>query len=266
MTDGQAPQETYIHGTEPREQARLAALNRITNRAFVEFLAAPPGARVIEVGSGLGLLAVAVADSAPGVTVLGVECSPDQIAVAARSPKVDYLEGDAQTLPFPDASFDAAYARYLLEHVPRPDRVLAEMRRVVRPGGRVAVTENDISLLRVDPPCPAFERVWAAFGDYQRRLGGDAYVGARLYRLMRDAGFSHIELSVLPEVHWHGSPNFDPWIENLIGNVEGARAGLIGSGLADAKLVERSLAELRALLHDPDVSSFFMWNRAAATI
>jgi SAM-dependent methyltransferase len=206
-----------------------------------------------------------VADSAPGVTVLGLERSPAQIAAAARSARVEYLEGDAQSLPFPDASFDVTYARYLLEHVARPDRVLAEMRRVVRPGGRVAVTENDIGLLRVDPPCPAFERVWAAFGDYQRRLGGDAYVGARLHRLMRGAGLSRIELSVLPEVHWHGSPNFQAWIENIIGNVEGVGAGLIESGVAEASLVEGALGELRALLDDRDASSVFMWNRAAAT-
>jgi SAM-dependent methyltransferase len=266
MSDQIAQQNTYIHGTEPREQARLAALNRITNEEFVEFLAVAPGARVLEVGSGIGLLAVAVADSATGVRVVGVERSPVQIAAAARSPKVEYHECDALALPFPNASFDAAYARYLLEHVSRPDLVLAEMRRVVRAGGRVAITENDISLLRLDPPCPAFERVWAAFSDYQRHLGGNANIGSGLYRLMRGAGFSRIELSVLPEVHWHGSPNFAAWIENTLGNVEGARTGLIESGFVDAPLIERAVGELYALIANPDGSSVFMWNRAAATV
>ena len=53
--------DTYIHGTEPDEQERLAALNRMTNAAFVGFLGVTPGARVLEVGSGLGLLAAATA-------------------------------------------------------------------------------------------------------------------------------------------------------------------------------------------------------------
>ena len=53
--------DTYIHGTEPSEQERLGVLNRLTNDAFIRFLAVPPGARVLEVGSGLGILAVQVA-------------------------------------------------------------------------------------------------------------------------------------------------------------------------------------------------------------
>jgi SAM-dependent methyltransferase len=266
MSQTQALEGVYIHGTEPQEQARLAELNRITNQAFVEFLAVDADARVLEVGSGLGLLAVAVAESAAGVSVVGVERSSAQIAAAARSPRVEYFESDAHELPFPNASFDVAYARYLLEHVSRPERVLTEMRRVLRPGGRVAVCENDISLLRVDPPCPAFESVWSAFRDYQRHLGGDAGIGARLYRLVRGAGFAQVEPSVLPEVHWHGSPSFGAWIQNLIGNVEGARQGLVESGRVDASLLDRAVRELRALLTDPDASSVFMWNRARATV
>ncbi len=266
MSQRQTAPNTYIHGTEASEQARLAALNRITNRAFVDYLAVDAGAHVLEVGSGLGLLAVAVADSASNVSVVGVERSPAQIAAAARSHRVRYFEGDAHALPFPDASFDVAYARYLLEHVSRPDIVLAEMRRVVRPGGRVVVCENDISLLRVDPACPSFEAVWSAFRDHQTRLGGDAAIGAKLYRFMRGAGLSAIELSVLPELHWHGSPNFAAWIDNLIGNIAGAREGLVQAGAADASLVDRALCELEALSRNPDASSVFVWNRAAAAV
>ena len=65
--------DTYIHGTEPSEQDRLAALNRMTNAAFIRFLAVPDGARVLEVGSGLGLLAVETASAARDVRVVGVE-------------------------------------------------------------------------------------------------------------------------------------------------------------------------------------------------
>src|SRR2546429_7945171 len=55
--------DSYIHGTEPAEQRRLAALNRMTNDAFVRFLNVGTGARVLEVGSGLGILAAAVASA-----------------------------------------------------------------------------------------------------------------------------------------------------------------------------------------------------------
>jgi SAM-dependent methyltransferase len=249
--------DTYIHGTEPSEQDRLAALNRMTNAAFIQFLDVPSGARVLEVGSGLGLLAVAVASAAEDVRVVGVELSRDQIAAAAPSSRVTYQQGDAHALDFPDNGFDLVYARYLLEHVARPEAVLREMRRVVRPGGRVAVCENDVTLIRFDPPCPAFDRTWDLFQRYQAALGGDGAIGRRLYRLFHDAGFVDIALSVQPEVHWQGSPGFAVWVRNIIGNLESARRGL------DAAALDAAIAELTSLAQRPDASSVFVWNRAA---
>jgi SAM-dependent methyltransferase len=247
--------DTYIHGTEPSEQDRLAALNRMTNAAFIRFLEVPEGARVLEVGSGLGLLAVEVAAVA-NARVVGVEMSPQQITAAATGPGVTYRQGDAHSLELPDESFDLVYARYLLEHVQNPERVLREMRRVVRPGGRVAVCENDITLIRFDPPCPAFDRAWEMFQQYQSSLGGDSAIGRRLYRLFHGAGLTQIELSVQPEIHWQGSPGFSAWVRNIIGNLESARRGL------DAAMLDAGVAELTALSRRPDASSVFVWNRA----
>src|SRR5438132_1183395 len=212
--------DTYIHGTEPGEQQRLAALNRLTNRAFIEFLDIRPAMQVLEVGSGLGLLAADVASAAANVQVVGLERSSAQIAAAVKAVNVRYVQGDAHSLEFVDESFDLVYARYLLEHVMAPVDVLREMRRVARGGGRVAACENDVTLLRLDPPCPAFDRMWQAFQQHQHNLGGNSHIGRSLYRLFRQAGFSRIELSVQPEVHWHGSIAFAGWIQNVIGNIE----------------------------------------------
>ena len=256
--------DSYIHGTEPAEQRRLAVLNRMTNDAFVRFLNVGTGARVLEVGSGLGILAAAVASANEGVRVVGVEKSAEQIAAAVKTPSVAYVEGDAQRLDFPDGSFDVVYARFLLEHVPNPELVLREMRRVTRPGGRVAACENDTSLFRIDPPCPAFEDVWASFQRFQETLGGDSRIGRRLFRLFGNAGFSDIELSLQCEVHWHGSANFSSWIENVIGNIESARDGMVSSRFCSAAQIEHAIAELSALLQRDDASSTFTWNRAMA--
>jgi SAM-dependent methyltransferase len=253
---------TYIHGTEPSEQERLAALNRMTNRAFLEFLDIGRGMLLLEVGSGLGLLAGEAASVRDSVEVIGLEQSGKQIAAAAMVPRVRYVQGDAHELPFRDGSFDLVYARYLLEHVAAPEQVLREMRRVTRTGGRVAVCENDISLMRVDPPCPAFEDVWTLFQQYQQRLGGDGLIGRRLFRLFRSAGFSDVELSVQPEVHWHGSLGFSPWIRNLQGNLESARRGLEQSSECGQAKLETAIAELAQLSRRPDASAHFMWNRA----
>jgi ubiquinone/menaquinone biosynthesis C-methylase UbiE len=255
---------TYIHGTEPGEQERLAGLNRLTNRSFVEFLRVRPATRVLEVGSGLGILAAELASTAAGVRVVGLEQSPEQVAAAVAHPGVRYVQGDAHSLEFTDGGFDLVFARYLLEHVSDPARVLGEMRRVARRGGRVAACENDVTLLRLDPPCPVFEKVWEAFQQRQRDLGGDSQIGRRLYRLFRSAGFSAIELSVQPEVHWHGSVGFGGWIRNIIGNIESARRGLVESGLCHQAQVDDAIAELASLVLNDDASSHFVWNRAMA--
>ena len=255
---------SYIHGTDVTEQARLALLNRLTNGPFIGFLDVQPRMRVLEVGSGLGILAAEVAAAAERIEVVGLERSSEQIAAAVKAQLVDYVQGDAHELPFADGQFDLVYCRYLLEHVADPVRVLAEMRRVARAGGRVAAMENDISLVRLDPPCPAFDSVWSAFATHQRQIGGDGLIGRRLYRLFREAGLSQIELSVQPELHWHGSPGFAPWLENLAGNVRSGQRGLIESGLCSQEQIERALAELLTLKSRDDGSFSFVWNRAMA--
>jgi ubiquinone/menaquinone biosynthesis C-methylase UbiE len=255
---------TYIHGTRPEEQERLALLNDLTNKAFLEFLDVQPGSHVLDVGSGLGLLADGAASSAPSVRVTGLEKSFAQISAATKAAAVAYVQGDAAMLPFGDRCFDLACARYVLEHVADPEGVLREMRRVTRTGGRVAVCENDESLIRMDPVCPAFQQVWNAFQNYQSRLGGDSHIGSRLYRLFRSAGFSKIELSVQPEVHWYGKPTLSPWVRNIIGNIESARAGLIDSGMCSRAQIDEAVAELGALLDNTHASSVFVWNRAMA--
>lgn len=255
---------TYIHGTRPAEQRRLAALNRTTNAAFVRFLQVATGIRALEVGSGLGILAAEVAAAADGVRVVAVERSAEQLAAAVKGPTVICIQGDANLLPLADEGFDLVYARFVLEHVSDPARVLAEMRRVARPGGRVAACENDVTLVRFDPPCPAFDHVWSAFQQYQERLGGDGRIGRRLYRLFRQVGFTRIELSIQPEVHWHGSAGFEAWVENIIGNVESARQGLVRSNLVSEAELLKAIGELRELATQDDASSHFAWNRAVA--
>jgi SAM-dependent methyltransferase len=257
-------QANYIHGTTPTEQERLALLNRMTNAAFIDFLALRGDERVLEIGSGLGILAAEVAAACPRGAVTGIEYSPDQLA---RSPRgvanLSFLEGDAHQLPFGAGEFDVVYCRYLLEHVGDPARVVSEACRVLAAGGRICIQENDISLVRHDPPTPAFDHVWQRFAELQRRLGGDAYIGRRLFGLLKAAGFQDLELSFAPEIYAHGDERYIPWLENLIGNVESGRAGLIAQQLATPEQIEAAITDLRRNQQDPLGSTWFAWNRAA---
>lgn len=109
---------------------------------FLEMFGPRPAERVRDVGSGPGLLATAMAERVgPSGRVCGVDISEPLLAVArsrcAHQPWVEFRDGDAARLPFPDQAFDAVVSTQVLEYVRDADAALAEFHRVVRPGGRV---------------------------------------------------------------------------------------------------------------------------------
>ena len=97
------------------------------------------GARVLDVACGPGYVAEAVA--ARGADVVGLDFSSEMIKEARRRcPTIEFLEGDAEQLPLPNATFDAVVSNFGLLHLARPERALAEAHRVLRQAGRVAFT------------------------------------------------------------------------------------------------------------------------------
>lgn len=97
------------------------------------------GTRLLDVASGPGYVAAAAA--AAGATVVGVDFSSEMVRLAAAHyPGIRFCEGDAEQLPFEDASFDAVTINFGVLHLARPDAALAEARRVLVPGGRCALT------------------------------------------------------------------------------------------------------------------------------
>ncbi len=105
-------------------------------------------ARVLDVGSGGGQLCVELAERGPGLRVTGLDISADQLRRARRragalGERVEFFEGTAMELPFPDESFDATVSYGSIKHWPDAARGVTEMLRVLRPGGLFAVVELD---------------------------------------------------------------------------------------------------------------------------
>jgi SAM-dependent methyltransferase len=96
-----------------------------------------PDARLLDVGCGTGWLADHFADYS------GLDGSPDAVAAAAERGRNVQLHDVAEPLPLPDASFDGVVMKDLLEHVPDPVALVGEVRRVLRPGGRVFASSPD---------------------------------------------------------------------------------------------------------------------------
>src|SRR4051812_20873887 len=115
--------------------------SRLVADEFVAWLALPAGTRWADVGCGTGALAQAILDRARPRSVVGIDPSEGFLAFARRRVGRDraaFRIGDAQALPVDAAALDAAVAGLVLNFVAEPPRALAEMRRIVRPGGTVA--------------------------------------------------------------------------------------------------------------------------------
>jgi len=167
------------------------------------------GGHVLDVATGTGLVAEALL--ARGFRVTGLDQSPGMLAAArARfAGRVELVEASADALPFPDASFDHLTFTYLLRYVDDPGGTLAELARVVRPGGTVAMVEFGLPRGIWRPPwdlwvgvglplagrlvSPGWHEVGRFLGpsirEFYARLPEDALAG-----LWRDAGIGDVSL------------------------------------------------------------------------
>ena len=133
-------------------------------RALVAAVAPPPGARVLDVATGTGMVAAELLGRCD-CTVVGIDQSAEMLAAArarfAGDERVELIEGEAERLPFADQSFDALTFTYLLRYVEDPPATMRELARVVRPGGRVASLEFGVPPRRL--PREAW-RLYTAIG------------------------------------------------------------------------------------------------------
>ncbi len=131
-------------------------------RALVDAAAPRPGERVLDVATGTGMVAAELRRRAD-CTVVGMDQSREMLA-AARSrfaaeggSKVELIEGQAESLPFADGTFDVVTFTYLLRYVEDPQATMVELARVLRPGGRIASLEFGV------PPWPPARAAWRLY-------------------------------------------------------------------------------------------------------
>ena len=133
-----------------------AGLHHRWRARAVDLAAVGPGSRVLDVATGTGDLAIELARR--GVDVVGSDFSDDMLAVARRkAPQLRFEHGNALELPYADDEFDAATVGFGARNFSDLDRGLAEMARVVRPGGRVVVLEITTP---TKPPLSTFYGLW----------------------------------------------------------------------------------------------------------
>lgn len=184
------------------------------NDALISMLAPVSGERLLEAGSGTGLLCRYAAAAAAVVPVTpepkqgrvtGLDISPGFMRIArdyaARdglASMIQWCAGQAEALPFGDASFDGALAARLLLHVSDPAAVLSELARVLRHGGRLVTMDWDFDTVAVDHSNRELTRRllhWRC--DHH---GGNNWSGRQLWREMSTAGLSNVRVEPIVSV------------------------------------------------------------------
>jgi SAM-dependent methyltransferase len=167
-------------------------------RGFLSLVGIRSGMRVLDVGCGTGVVTrdVAARVGTRGAAV-GVDPSRALLAVARRQRRAEgpgdgqtFRHGDGLALPFPRASFDIALAVTVLLHVPAGDGILQEMIRVTRPGGRVAVLDQDFGTFVLDVPDRALTR--RIVDGHAERFYAEPWSGRTLVRRLRLAGLRRV--------------------------------------------------------------------------
>jgi len=167
-------------------------------RPLFERYRLPPEARILDVGCGTGEIALRLAELWPRAIVTGVDLVAHHLDLARRraepfGDRVRFEIGNAFGLTQPSGSFDLVMCRHVLQAIPHPDRAVAEMIRVARPGGRLHLLVEDYGMIHMHPTRLDAARFWL---EGPRRFGlatgTDLHVGRGAFTLLRRLGLEEI--------------------------------------------------------------------------
>jgi SAM-dependent methyltransferase len=200
---------------------------------FLDWLDLPKGLRYLDVGCGNGAFTEVLAARAAPSELVGVDPSEGQLAYAKIRNGVtlaQFRAGDARSLPFSDGSFDAAIMALVISFVPDPAKAVAEMARVVRPGGWVAAYMWDVAA-NLQPHGPCYDAL-NALGVVVAGRPTDVSGLGTMRALWKQAGIASIETREI-EIPITFSDLDDFWDSNT------APAGPIGNAMAKLSAADR---------------------------
>ena len=258
----------YIHGSSEEEQNRLSQLNRLTNSSFIEYLGDCDGLKICDFGCGLGNLLIEITRQYDNVEAVGLEISSEQYQGALKNVQgnknIQLFNRNALKSELSSNSFDLTYCRYLLEHVSDPAGLVKEMKRVTKPGGKIISQENDLYNVIYYPKIEGQEEVSKAYCDLQLSMGGDPYIGRKLFDIYKKAGIKKIQLDYQPEIYTEQEPHlYKMWMNNALIIFKGVEKQLKDGRLIDKDLFNRVCEEFQRRIDNPNGVALFHWNRAA---
>ena len=244
--------QAYVHGYHARENERLQdQAGSLVDLLHVD-TAYPAGSTVLEAGCGTGAQTVTLARNSPGARFTSIDVSAGSLSEArarveaAGLANVVLRQADIFDLPFAPESFDHVFVCFVLEHLARPEAALAKLKAVLRPGGSITVIEGDHGSAYFHPDSDAAREAIDCLVELQRRSGGDAMIGRRLYPLLLAAGFDGVQVSPLMVYADASRPHLVEGFtrKTFSAMVEGVRAPARAAGMTDAARFDAGIRDL----------------------
>lgn len=249
---------TYTHGHH-ESVLRSHRWRTAENSAAYLLPRLTSGVSLLDIGAGPGTITADLARRVAPGRVTALEISADALTITRAEIEkqglttVDLAVGDVHALDFPDDSFDVVHAHQVLQHVADPVAALREMRRVVRPGGLVAVRDSDYAAFTWFPGSPGLDEWLALYRSVAQSNGGEPDAGRKLLSWAHAAGFTDVTATsstwcfATPEDRaWWGGM----WAERVT-NSDIARTA-VATGHATQADLERIAEAWRAWAAEPD--------------
>jgi SAM-dependent methyltransferase len=217
------------------------------------------GMRVLDCGCGPGSITCDFATIVAPSAVVGIDIAEVQLDAArelagARGvDNVRFERGNIYELPFPDRSFDAAFANHVIEHLSDPVRALKEVRRVLKPSGLVGMCNDDWDTLVLEPATPLRTTAIQLLLRVAAHNGADLCRGRHNRRFLREAGFVRTE--GYGQLNCAGTGELTRWLGNAMPvqfQDPEFVATVVTQGWADQATLDAIAADFVAWGEDPD--------------
>jgi SAM-dependent methyltransferase len=246
--------DTYTHGHED-SVLRSHRWRTAVNSAAYLLPRLHPGMSMLDVGCGPGTITADFAQLlAPG-RVIGIDFAPSVVDEANAQPDLPenctFATGDVYHLDFADDTFDVVHAHQVLQHLTNPVGALSEMRRVLRPGGIVAVRDCDYQGFFWAPHEPELDRWMVLHHAVAAHNGAEPDAGRHLPRWVRESGLTELQISgdlwtfsdEASRTWWGGS-----WADRVLNSTFATQA--LAYGLSTRSELESISAAWRRWLND----------------